>query len=85
MLTQCTALTHLDLKYNNIHTRGAERFAGVLAQCEALKYFKLVGNPFSFLVQERIETVWGVVRRKSCGVLTDSSEEEDEEETEDED
>ncbi len=41
MLGHCTALTHLDLRGNEIGETGAESLAGVLGQCAALVHLNL--------------------------------------------
>ena len=43
MLPQCTALTELDLSFNEIGIDRANTLAGVLPQCPAMAYLYLSG------------------------------------------
>ena len=43
-LCQCNALSHLDLRGNNIGAEGAGRLAGALGECKALSHLDLSSN-----------------------------------------
>ena len=60
MLTQCPALSHLDLSSNsNLGSAGAERLAGVLGQCRKLVHLNLRGNNIGAGGAERFAGVLG--------------------------
>ncbi len=77
-----SAVAHLNLSFNIIGDSGAERFAGVLAQCPALVHLDLENNDIGTIRAERLRASW---RGQASGHLLDGEDDEDEEDEEEED
>ena len=58
VLTQCTALTHIDLSWNLIRKAGAESLAGVLGQCTVLVSLHLDVNSIPDVSKRRLLDSW---------------------------
>jgi Ran GTPase-activating protein (RanGAP) involved in mRNA processing and transport len=58
VLAQCTALAHLNLRYNAIGEAGAQSLAGVLGQCPALAHLNLCANDIGTVGRGRIRASW---------------------------
>ena len=65
MLAQCTVLTHLNLRANDIGPDGADSFAGVLGQCTTLTHLNLRFNQIGETGAESFAGVLG-----QCAVRT---------------